>query len=76
VTFFGRRDSNGSKVKTYDTLGVEDCSKISKLYETLYAHPLDNGDYLAYIFEGVGGREGKGILLIGFCIFLTITRSR
>jgi len=48
VTFFGRRNSNGSKVKTFDTLGVEDCSKISKLYETLYAHPLDNGDYLAY----------------------------
>jgi hypothetical protein len=29
-----------------------------------------------HIFEGVGGREGKGIILIGFCIFLTITRSR
>lgn len=52
MTFFGRRNSNGWKVKTFDTSRVEDCSKNSNLYETLYVHPLDNGDYCGIFLKG------------------------
>jgi hypothetical protein len=52
VTFFGRRNSNGWKVKTFDSFGVEDCLEISKLYDTLYVHPLDNVDYFGIFLKG------------------------
>jgi hypothetical protein len=36
----------------FDLLNVEDCLEILKLYDSVYAHPVTNGDYSSIYLKG------------------------
>ncbi len=52
LEYFGKRSSYGWKVKMSNLLSVKDCLEILKLYESVYAHPVTNGDYSSIYLKG------------------------
>jgi hypothetical protein len=52
LEYFGKISSYGWKVKMSYLLSVKYCLEILKLYESIYAEPLTNGDYSSKFFKG------------------------
>jgi hypothetical protein len=50
--FFGKRTQNGWKPKPNDHLIVANCGALVKLYEDVYAHPPNNGQYSIIFLKG------------------------
>ncbi len=56
---FGKRGQNDQKRKPNDKLTITNCVASLKLYEIVYAHPLNNGQYFE-IFLGGWLAQRKG----------------
>jgi hypothetical protein len=49
---FRKKTQNGWKPKPNDHLTIVNCGALLKLYEDVYAHPLDNGQHFAIFLKG------------------------
>jgi hypothetical protein len=49
---FGKQEQNGFKPKPNEHLIVVYSNALLKLYKTVYAHPLDNGQYFTIFLKG------------------------
>jgi hypothetical protein len=72
---FVKRHLNGWKAKVGDgTLTFVKVTNLDKLYITLYAHTLLNGEYPTF-FSRDGWHKRKGTLLIKCCMLLMTLKN-
>ncbi len=45
IQVFGKKYTNGFKVKVSEHLITQECDSLSRLHQVVYAHPPTNGDY-------------------------------
>jgi hypothetical protein len=50
IQVFGKKYTNGFKVKVNEHLVTQECDSLSRLHQVVYAHPPANGDYPSIFF--------------------------